>query len=84
MGNQLGAKIEGAEGQDMTKILASEDGRQVLFFEENKPLSQMIAGVIIACKRCKRQELVVKGSFCDVLKLCIEHARDELKSRGII
>jgi hypothetical protein len=67
----------------MPKILESDDGT-ILFFEEGKPISQMIAGVIVTCKRCGRQELVVKGSFCDVLKLCIQHTRDELKSRGII
>jgi hypothetical protein len=67
----------------MTKILVSEDGT-VVFFEEGKPISQMTGGVIIKCKKCGREELVVKGSFCDFLKLCIEDAREELKRRGII
>ena len=67
----------------MTKILVSEDGT-ILFFEEGKPISQMIGGVIIACKVCGQEELVVKRSFCDRSKLCVKHAREELKRRGLI
>lgn len=67
----------------MTKILLSEGGT-ILFFEEGKPISQMIGGVIVACKVCKQKELVVKGSFCDRSKLCVNHARGELQRRGII
>lgn len=67
----------------MTKILVSEDGT-ILFFEEGKPISQMIGGIIITCKVCKQEELVVKGSFCAKSKLCVKHAREELKRRGLI
>lgn len=65
----------------MTKILVSEDGT-ILFFEEGKPISQMIGGVIITCEVCGQKELVVKGSFCDKSKLCVKHAREKLKRRG--
>jgi hypothetical protein len=67
----------------MPKILMSENGT-VLFFEENKPISQMVKGVIITCKKCRKKELVVKGSFCDALQLCIVHTQEELKKRRII
>jgi len=55
-----------------------QKGNKVVIFEEDKPISEMKGGVIITCRVCRKEEAVTKGSVCDNLKLCVEHAQRKL------
>ncbi len=53
----------------------------IVILETGGVLKDMKSGFIIACKKCQKQEIVSKGSLCDIWRLCIEHTRKEIHKR---
>lgn len=54
---------------------------QVFLLPSSGKMADIIAGVIIQCKNCRKQVIVTKGSLCDLWKLCVECMRKKLEAK---